>query len=338
MAKKLTTDSFHKLLREVAASVEDEGLGISERREIPYGIQLVITGGGMISLYNGKAGPSAVLGGRFTSEEKAKLERMLSTRGLLRGGTTAVEPTAMSAGIDFASQGPASSAEASVSASPQNLAGHSGVRIGTDESGKGDYFGPLVVAGVKIHHSMEAKLLAAGIQDSKRISGHTTAMALGGWIESELPCAIRVLMPEEYNKSYGGNLNVLLARLHAQVIAELAEDNDAGIAIVDQFANGVVLQREVRALGCGIRVMARHRAESDVAVGAASIVARGRYLAGLRQLSNEWTIKLAPGAGDPVLKAGAEFVRLFGAESLSKVGKLHFKTTGQILSRAGNRG
>src|SRR5690606_34205653 len=114
--------------------------------------------------------------------------------------------------------------------------------------------------------------------------------------------------------------------------------DNATIAVVDQFANAVVLQREVRVLGCGIRIMARHRAEIDVAVGAASIVALGRYLAGLQELSNEWTIKLSPGAGDPVLKADAEFVRLYGADSLGKVGKLHFKTTEQIIDRAGGRG
>ena len=41
--------------------------------------------------------------------------------------------------------------------------------IGTDESGKGDFFGPLVIAGVLVDEKNAQHFLNLGIKDSKKL-------------------------------------------------------------------------------------------------------------------------------------------------------------------------
>src|SRR5437588_3175607 len=50
--------------------------------------------------------------------------------------------------------------------------------LGIDESGKGDFFGPLVIAGVYVDRGIARQLLDAGIVDSKRIGSDTRIRAL----------------------------------------------------------------------------------------------------------------------------------------------------------------
>jgi ribonuclease HIII len=73
------------------------------------------------------------------------------------------------------------------------------------------------------------------------------------------------------------------------------------------------------------------RAESDLAVAAASVLARAEYLRKLADLGEEFGMTLPKGAGTPVPLAGRDFVRRHGAEALGNVAKLHFKTTLQVL-------
>lgn len=202
--------------------------------------------------------------------------------------------------------------------------------IGSDEAGKGDYFGPLCVAAVRLDEGDLAKLMGAeGIRDSKRTSDEK-AQRLGAAIEGLVPTAIQRLDPTDYNREYreAGNLNELLAALHARVLGELAEP---GIyAIVDRFANESVMVRHTR--GLELELDQRPRAEDfHPAVAAASLVARASFLEGLAELSDEFAIELRKGAGPPVEAAAHRFVDLHGPDRLAEVAKLHFKTTESIL-------
>lgn len=207
--------------------------------------------------------------------------------------------------------------------------------FGIDESGKGDFFGPLVVAGVYVDAGSARLLLDGGVMDSKRIGSEKRIRALGNSIRSTpgIRFAIVLIGPEKYNnlhKSFG-NLNELLAWAHSKVIADLAQQVPAcPRALSDQFARKSVLERALRKEGVEILLEQKTKGESDVAVAAASILARERFVEWMRKASEEWGVDLPLGAGPPVLVAGDQFVATHGRDDLARVAKMHFKTSAQI--------
>lgn len=297
---------------------------VSNRRPIQYGVMLELSGGGSLTLYNGKRGVKSVIGGRLTTAEQEALEAFVAEHIDNAAAPSSPSP----ASTDAVGSAPKPTGRA---IKPLlNLLGTASAWIGSDEAGKGDYFGPLVVAAVAVTPDQLEALAAAGVRDSKEV-GNREAMRLSGWIPANYPTESLVVMPTEYNRVYGGNLNVLLAKLHARVLAKLAARTCIAECLTDQFARPQALLHELRALDYQGRIVTRTKAESDGAVAAASIVARGLYLEALGGISTEYTVALSPGAGPQVLDQGRELVRLFGEDVLARVGKWHFKTTTDIL-------
>lgn len=208
--------------------------------------------------------------------------------------------------------------------------------FGIDESGKGDFFGPLVIAGAYTERTSTRALMDAGVMDSKRIKSRTRIRALAAAIQRTPGVEVAVVRigPERYNDLYKsfGNLNDLLAWGHAKVIEELAgRVPDCQRALSDQFANPRVLQRQLDKKGLAIELEQRTKAESDVAVAAASIVARERFLDWIERAGEQWALELPLGAGPPVLEAGRAFLAAHGSGPLGEVAKLHFKTRSQLV-------
>ena len=215
-------------------------------------------------------------------------------------------------------------------------AGGPGGAIGTDESGKGDYFGPLVVAGVWVADGGREALAALGVRDSKKVAD-PAARRLAAAVRASHRTSIVAIGPERYNELHAkmGNLNHLLAWGHARVIENLLEEvPDCRQVISDQFGDARVLEQALLERGRGIALTQHPRAESDPVVAAASLVARAEFLARLDQLSTRFGMPLPKGAGPPVLTAGREFVRRHGAAALRQVAKLHFRTTRQLTGEA----
>ncbi len=205
-------------------------------------------------------------------------------------------------------------------------------RVGTDEAGKGDYFGPLVVAGVHVAtEDRETALLDLGVRESKRVED-TRVHALARAILNEVPATTVRLDPPRYNDIHDdtGNLNRILAWAHARCIEDLLEDHPATLLVVDRFARGDILQRALMDRGRTVDLVEEPRGERDVAVAAASIIARSRFLRGLNELSRTWDITLPKGAGDPVLEAGRRFLTQHDAQDLRQVAKVHFRTTQRL--------
>ncbi len=207
--------------------------------------------------------------------------------------------------------------------------------FGIDESGKGDFFGPLVIAGVGVREESARGLMEAGVTDSKRIGSAARVRELAAVIRQTVAerRAVVTIGPARYNQLYQsfGNLNELLAWGHAKVIEELATaDPECPRALSDQFANPRVLRRQLAKRGLGIALEQRPRAESDVAVAAASILARERFIEWIRRASEQWEVGFPLGAGPPVLAAGRRFLELHGAGNLSEVAKMHFRTAGRL--------
>jgi ribonuclease HIII len=228
-------------------------------------------------------------------------------------------PAAPAASKASSARGPAAPADGASDADVPTL--------GSDETGKGDYFGPLVVAAVRLEPDQARDLAAAGVMDSKRVSD-VQARRLGAAIAGQLPCEVRRIDPPEYNLLHKkhGNLNLLLAEAHAEVLRPLARDGD--LIVVDQFGPERLVQKAMA--GAPGRLTQRPRAEEITAVAAASIVARQVFLDALAELSEEFAIDLAKGAGTPTDKAARAFVKLHGVTRLGDVAKLHFKTTTKL--------
>ncbi|MCX8155165.1 MAG: ribonuclease HIII [Verrucomicrobiae bacterium] len=209
-------------------------------------------------------------------------------------------------------------------------------RLGVDESGKGDFFGPLCAAGVYVNAEIVKALQKAGIRDSKSVGSDREIARLAGIIRRTPGCVYRVVPigNEAYNRMYVKmkSVNRILAWAHAQVIENLClvkyqMQPPPALAIVDQFAHTEdTVERALKALGREIEVKQRHKAESDVAVAAASILARDEFVQRLKKMEQRYGMVFPKGASDKVEAVAQEFVQRHGAEELRKVAKLHFRT------------
>lgn len=224
--------------------------------------------------------------------------------------------------------------------------------IGTDEAGKGDYFGPLVAAAVYVDAECRETFSDLGITDGKRLSNRRIQN-----IAESMRCryaehiVVVEKMPAEYNSLYaalrrrGLNLNHLLASLHAAAIRTLATRVNAKYALVDQFSkdnlvkrqlnqrsnNALSLQRGTAFTASEIEIKQVTKAERDIAVAAASIIARDAFLTGMDTLSETYKMPLPRGAYQ-VVEAGRAFVKLHGSDALKNVAKLHFNLTEAVCA------
>lgn len=212
--------------------------------------------------------------------------------------------------------------------------------IGTDESGKGDYFGPMVVAGVLIDELTAPKLEALGVKDSKlltdkrcrELAAHIREICRGRYEEVEI-------LPERYNDLYerfrneGKNLNHLLAWGHARAIENLLGRSSCTHAVADQFGNEHYIDSKLMEQGKRLQLIQVPKGERYLAVAAASILARDRFLACLEKLSQEYGVALPKGASETVLETAKAIVQARGIPSLQKVAKLHHKTTTKVMAQ-----
>jgi ribonuclease HIII len=203
--------------------------------------------------------------------------------------------------------------------------------LGVDESGKGDFFGPLVIAGVYVDHGIARKLMEAGVQDSKRITSDARIRALADEIRKASMGLFEVVLigPAKYNELYEtfGNLNKLLAWGHARVIENLlVKKPDCPRSLSDQFADARLIEQSLLRHGQKIQIQQRPRAESDIAVAAASILAREGFINWLEREGKKLGMRLERGVS-PAVKATAEkVVETKGPDGLRQVAKVHFRT------------
>jgi ribonuclease HIII len=211
-------------------------------------------------------------------------------------------------------------------------ASFSGPYIGVDESGKGDFFGPLCIAGVCVDEAALKWLAEQNVCDSKKLSDSKIA-TLAEAIAKKIPHNIMAIAPAKYNDLYAkfGNLNHLLAWGHATVIENLHKATGCNQVLIDQFASEHVVLSALRKKNIDLTLQQRHRAEEDLAVAAASILARHAFVQGIHRLEEQFGQRLPKGASKEVISAGKQFVASFSPEKLKEVAKLHFKTTGFLL-------
>ena len=298
--------------------VQNKGWSIVAEKEIAYGYQLLVTDGITrvpIDLFT--TGKALIQGkpGELQTQLKAWWD---NRNGFLRESIS--QPVSQSSFV-----------EAPATPLDKSYAGR--VRIGLDESGKGDYFGPLVIAGVFVDINTEDKLIALGVRDSKELNDNRI-LALGEQIKALCPHMVVPIEPTRYNELYAKvkNLNRLLAWGHAWTLENLLEKVSCDLAIVDKFGDDTYVRAALQEKGRQITVIQQTHAEADIAVAAASILARARFVQYMEQLSRKVGKTLPKGASDPsIVTTGRELVAEFGKDVLNEVAKLHFKTTEVIL-------
>jgi ribonuclease HIII len=211
-------------------------------------------------------------------------------------------------------------------------------RIGVDESGKGDFFGPLVIAGAFLNETSAYKMMEIGVRDSKMIKSDARIAEIAKEIRQTEGCVTDVvaISPEKYNELQAkmGSVNNLLGWGHARVIENLLGRVDSPKAISDQFGNKKIIEKALMERGRKIELVQRHKAESDLAVAAASIIARNEFVMRLRKLGKEYGVELPKGASAAVDAAGVELVKKHGREALGKVAKMHFRTSQKVMEGA----
>ncbi len=205
--------------------------------------------------------------------------------------------------------------------------------IGIDESGKGDFFGPLIIAGVAVNNNLKKLFTDIGIKDSKKLNDETI-LKLAPKIQKEAKWSIVTINPQKYNELYNSfkNLNKLLAWGHARAIENVLEKApECTMALSDKFAkDDSVIENALLTKGKNIKLLQRTKGEEDIAVAAASVIARAEFVLKMRYMSNQYKIDFPKGASDKVITCAKDYINLYGKNRLNEVAKLHFKTTQEL--------
>ena len=299
------TKEIAAFVAELLVKTEKNGLILSDEKEIDYGVQLKfskIEEEIPLNIYfSSKKGISTVIGGAPNNKLRPLLQKILNQK------------------ID-----------------PVQTDHNWKLWAGTDESGKGDFFGPLVVCGFICNKAMLPTLKKLGVKDSKLLKdGDIEKIAKQLYARFFGNVETIILHPSKYNELYeqfrkqNKKLNELLAWMHGRVILNLKKNHKFEGAVVDRFASDKTLLSSLKDLK-NINLQHRIKAEDDLAVASASIIARYLYLKKMKELSEKYEVELPKGASEKVVKTASEFVDKYGKEKLCEVAKIHFKTFQQI--------
>jgi len=301
------------LPEELRLYLAEHGVEVVGSRRIDHGTQYRLVRGGEEATLNVYDTGRVLEGGRATG-----------LRELLRGWRESRQG------------GPARRVRGSAAPGPNPLP-----RIGIDEAGKGEYLGPLVVAGVRLSGAGDdLRLRELGVRDSKALGAERVRRLARAVVEELGGEAVRVisLAPREYGRrreEAGGNVNRLLAELNLEIVRSLAREGVRAV-VVDSFGERARSYIE-GGLPPGLRLEVRPRAEDDVAVAAASVLARARYLEEMEALSRRVGVELPRGSSERALEVARRVYEERGEEGLAEVAKLHFATTERVRQPAGEQ-
>jgi len=319
----------------VEAICQAQHIEVLEQKDIPYGRQFVLRSGGataQLNIYYGKKGLKIVAQGGSNAAKQAAEDVGAALEALASGASLG---TASSAATGAASK---PTTPRATSHHPAVPASFDQPWIGSDESGKGDFFGGLVTAGVIVDPEAVPLLQSLGVDDSKKI---TDAKIPGMAAEIRKICygkyKVLSLVPAKYNdlyeklKSEGKNLNSLLAWAHVSVLENLLEIQHVQLAIADKFADEKYINTRLKKLGRTIELIQVPKAEQNIAVAAASILARDAFLRWHQDAKKQYGVTFPKGANQQVVQVGRSYVQTNGKQALRSVAKLHFKTTEEVL-------
>lgn len=305
-------------VKEVVSAIREQcikdGVEVVEVRDIPYGNQIKLRFGGQagqINVYTGKKGLSVVVQAK---EDFGQQLNSIKDRALGISTDKQMTPQATN----------------ELSRLPEVF---DEPWIGIDESGKGDFFGPLVCVGVVVNPKDVALLQKLGVADSKTLS-ETKIRSIAQDLRILLKDRIKqlVLKPTTYNELYAKfgdeskNLNSMLAWAHSAVLKDLLQHHDVKISVSDKFANEMYILERTRSIQKDFQLIQETKAERNIAVAAASILARSALDKWFIEAGQHYNMSFPKGASQHVIQTGRDFVDKFGFDKLSNIAKLHFKT------------
>lgn len=318
---KLTDTEFKRYLQAVHNNISAV-LDITKEKDINYGHQFVVElcqAKLTLNIYNGKKGLSYVFSGDSALE--GKVRELLGE----------CKQSSRSEG-DFASHDVRVDDAAGASALPR------GKWAGSDESGKGDFFGPLVVSAVVVDDSTAAKLAAAGVKDCKLLTDKKILQLEDVIKSTVVDFSVLELKPKVYNLRYkqvlaqGGKLNQLLGYGHVAALSQVLERHeDCHAALIDQFTTSLVNVRELTKRFPNCVVKQQPKAESNLAVAAASVLARARFLRTMAELAEAaGEANLPKGGGAQATACARRLADRLGKAELVNFVKLHFANYARI--------
>jgi ribonuclease HIII len=300
----LIQQKAESIIKEYRKVAESYGLSVSTITKAAYNYESVVSDGKdkvKLQVYFGKKGNKVVLQGNKELDLYKKLRELVFGEDLFSNGTTEIKE-------------------------PE-------IYIGTDESGKGDYFGPLIIAGVFVNGETIRKLRIAGVRDSKDLN-ETAIRKTAAEIKKIISEAYNIITitPEKYNELYLNfkNVNKLLGWGHAKVLENILEKFPAAEAISDKFGNERYIKDSLQKEGKNLNLVQVTKAERFTAVAAASILARDKFNEWFEKKNKELKVQLPKGASSAVEQKAVELKNMFGREFLLNLVKLHFKTSKKI--------
>jgi ribonuclease HIII len=315
-----TYSNLDTLYHDVKFHLQERAYAINPYREIQYGIQFLVSfnkESEIIRIYKSKKGIkidfSQVKSADFLIKLKADLDLFLTPVALEKTTKPIIENAVKKI--------------TTLNEDPDDL-------IGVDESGKGDYFGPLVVAAVRITPETKKKLEDLGITDSKQLTDQKIAQ-LALIIQQKCQHTCIVMANHSYNTIYEKykNLNHLLAWAHMKVIEDTLKQGYCKHALCDQFGNASLLKNSLRAKDLDITLLQRPKAESNFAVACASILARFHFVESIQKMSEAYNTTFPKGSSKHVSEFAYEFIKTHGVEEIELVAKKHFIITRQIIEK-----
>jgi ribonuclease HIII len=215
---------------------------------------------------------------------------------------------------------------------PQWFEAHAGL----DESGKGDLFGPLVSACVIADGNAVREWIDQDLKESKKVSSDNAVLGMAKKIKNTKGVVVKVTYAnmQKYNELYRrfGNLNKLLAWMHAKAVESALEERHVPWGMLDQFTKQPLVQRQLKVENFDLRM--ETKAESDPVVAAASIMARATYIFAMKKLSDEFGETLLKGSSAKTKEQAVKIIKKFGADALPSFAKMHFKTATEALNAA----
>ena len=298
--------SAEKIIKDYVSLLKKEGALATDISKASYNYEVGLSDGQnnlKLQVYFGKKGNKVVLQGNKETEFYQRVNEIIFGPELFKVDTTELSE-------------------------PESY-------IGTDESGKGDYFGPLIIAGVFVNKNTLSLLRRAGVKDSKEINSDYSIRALSSEIKKIIgnSFSLVVVSPEKYNDLYKNfrNVNKLLGWGHARVLENILKGQEAPEAISDKFGDESYIKNSLQEKGKNIILHQITKAERYTAVAAASILARDKFNDWFEKKSKELNFQIPKGASEQVEIAAKKLKALYGEEILQKYVKLHFKTSKKIL-------
>jgi ribonuclease HIII len=305
---------------DIKKTLTAEGFIVNPYREIDYGIQFVVflnDTDALLRIYEGKKGIRL----DFSQvKDDALTEKIGTLIGIDEAKKTKIKNTKTipDVYVDDNKMG------TSPSTDPATL-------IGIDESGKGDYFGSLVVAAVHVDPEKTLQLKEWGVMDSKKLDDPTMA-DLAVKIKQLCHHSIISMGNSSYNEVYEQfkNLNHILAWGHARVLEGTLKHVECPYALSDQFGKKDLVENALKSKGIKVTLFQRHKAEDNIAVAAASILARDGFVQHIAKMEKSFEMDFPKGCSKRTLKAAVDFCQQIGREHLPSVAKMHFVVTKHV--------